>query len=506
MAEPTYFTTSTSNPTTIYNNTDLSSIFAPNFPYNTDYGYSNFGFSGSGRYSSGYFNKMNNNSTTANSFTKETNNNIVNIGIDGNGNSYFSFTRNGIYTLNFAYNLTNVTTTGTAITSTTYNYYIRFTTNTSDAINTFGDLTYYYIEGNGNSSNSVVGSPQSVSTDNQILIYNNGSLNTGYPVFESKYSTTTSTIVPSLNFYTISITFLVTGASDNTPYYIYPQYVSMNTLNSAWTWSWKGNWSVRKLYDSTSIPPFPDTNYKISTGTDLNNIFASIYPQNIQYGTVNFGLLNYSVATSYYNMKDINTNSNSFIPTGGNLSNTIVSTGITSSGASYFNFGYPGTYNLTMSYKLDTITTNGSSISAYTTLMNMRLNNSELTDFDITIPFFFDNTFSLSNNGNSYNTTGSFSSLETTNLIRMNRKPDTREYNAGYPILRSSYINLATSSGTTTVTPRKNIYTLSITVKVPNTYSTTTPLQIFPQHYIGTYTSYTWKWSGNWMVTKISNL
>jgi hypothetical protein len=503
MAAPTSFTTSTSNSLTIYNNTDLSSIFAPNFPYNTDYGTVNF--VGTGTYNANYFKEMNNNSTTANSFTKSTNNNIVSTGIDTTGNSYFQFTRNGMYNLKFSYNLTNMAANGVTINSgQTFNYYIRFTTNSDTSFTNVDNLSYYYIESNGNSSNSTstFATPQSLLTNNPIFIYstnyNSAQSNApfGYPVFESKYytttaSTTTGTITPAINFYTISITFLVPSASVNTPYYIYPQYVSTSTnVNSAWSWTWRGNWSATKLYDSSSVPPFPDTNYKISNGTDLKNIFASIYPQNSQFGVVNFTAINPTNAV-YMNMN--NNGSNSFISTGGNF---IITTSILN-GASYFNFDSSGIFNLTMSYSLDSIAASSGTVSAYTTTMYMRLNNSNSTTTSISIPFNFDDTFSLSNNGNSSDVNDTISSLDDINLIDIYRQTDTAGYSAGYPILRSKYNNLSASP---TAYPRKNIYTLSITFIVMST------LTIYPQYYIDKTTSFTWKWSGNWIVTKISNL
>jgi hypothetical protein len=196
-------------------------------------------------------------------------------------------------------------------------------------------------------------------------------------------------------------------------------------------------------------------------------------------------------------MNNINTSVNSFISRGGNSS--IVSTSI-ASGASFFNFLTPGIYNLTMSYSLDSISVTDVSgtVPAYTTTMYMRLNDNDSTTTDISIPFNFENTFSLANNGNSYNTSGTFSSLDINNLIRMYRQTNTSGYSEGYPVLRSMYINASTSLE---AYPRKNIYTLSITFNVPST------LTIYPQYYIDkTISTLTWIWSGNWMVTRISGL
>ena len=482
MADPTGFITNASG----YINTDLSSIFAPKFPCNSDYGTVNFRATNP---SSIYYNMEGLTKLSSNL------NNIVNV---GSGGSYFEFLRSGIYNLKLSYKLINIkSSSGNVPTGLTCLMNMRFNHTDTRDINDDPEVNYYYVENNGNYiTNATNGSITSGSPNNLISMYYNNSNNGGYPVFQSSYysNTAANSVTPTVNCYSLSITFEI----DDVNKYLYPQYY-INVNNSNLTWNWNGNWVMTKLYDYNSTASL-NTNYIISNN-DLVSKFASIYPLNIDYGTVIFSKNNPYSTNSYNNMYNIN--ANSFNKT---TNNNIVNVGIIS-GASYFQFigSNKTVYNLTMSYYLDNISATASG-NAITPTMHMRLCDINNNTSDTYIPIFnHPNFINLSNNGNSVNST------TTSNVVSLcqNNLLEYYNYYGDYPVFTSKYYFSTIQGNTTGVVnaPRKNLFTLSITfIPTTTTTTTTTTLNIYPQYYIDNINNanYTWTWKGNWIVTKLS--
>jgi hypothetical protein len=230
------------------------------------------------------------------------------------------------------------------------------------------------------------------------------------------------------------------------------------------------------------------------TNNDLTDIFAP--KNNFDYGT--YQLYYYSIGNfDLNNYKGfVNNGAQAFTKT---TSNNIVTLGFNTQ--SYLQFESSGIYELKLSFK-STVTPTTDGAGGYSYTVNIRLNDSSNTGKDdIPSNFNVDKFINVSFNGNCSND-NDYQSQSDNNMIWTYRNSSQDGYLIFVPSIYSTSVGQAYF----------NLYTLSIIFKLDEYTSSTNPFKIYPQITNLNFPSqnafgdYLYKYSGNWMVTKLVDI